>query len=106
MERRTIERTRLEPSLGNILLDEAVQSRFKERRLSFSDRFHFIQVAVNTEYVVSNFREACGAHAANVSQAHHNYVLLTCHAVRCDLIRREFIMVVRTVLERGELKQR
>jgi len=83
-----IQRASPQPSRGNIFLDKAVQSGFKKRRLRVSDRFHFIDIAVNAEHTVPNFSQTGGAHTANVSQAHYDYVLVTIHAVRLALIRR------------------
>jgi hypothetical protein len=67
--------------LGNVSLDKAVQPGFEKRRLRLADRFHLIDVAINPKYAVSDFSKARGAHAANVSQAHHNDVSLTIHIV-------------------------
>src|ERR1039458_3705794 len=94
-----VEISGLEPSIRNVSLDETVQPDFKKRRLRLPDCFHLIDVAVNTIYAVPNFSKASGAHAANVSNSHHDYISFTIHAVRPDFTRRQFIIKLRTAVE-------
>jgi hypothetical protein len=94
-----IQRSSLKPPRGNIFLDKVIQPGLEKRRLRLPNRFHFIHVAVNPEHIVPNFSQTGGAHTANVSQAHHDYVLLGIYIRQHNLTRGEFIMELRTAIE-------
>jgi hypothetical protein len=89
-----IERSSLEPPLGNVSFYKADQAGFEKWRLRLADCLNFIEVAVDPEYTVPNLGQACGAYAAHIPQAHHNYVLLAANTVTVqhDLVLEQFII--------------
>jgi hypothetical protein len=89
-----VERRGLEPSRGNIVLNQVLEAGLKKRRLRLLNRLHFICVAVDPEYAVANFSKTRGTYAADISQPHYNYVLFVFQSHRSCLVQGEFIMEV------------
>ena len=86
------ERAGFESSLCDIFLDQFLQAGFKKRRLGLLDGMDFIDVAIHAVHVVPELRKAGCAHATDISQAHHDDILLAHFVARSYCTRGEFIM--------------
>jgi hypothetical protein len=76
-----IKRTGPQSASGEVSFDSRVQSSFEERRTTIFDGPDLVQIPIDTENVVPEISKADCSDAANITQAHHNYILLSLHPV-------------------------